>query len=148
MRRLPKEFLADGSADLVGMVRALIADPDLPNKVRSGRVEDVRMCLGLSECHHIGPHRTPLTCAVNAAAAREDEMEIVPAADRRPWWWSGAGPAGLETARVAALRGHHVYLADRRRQIGVPRHCWPATPTDGISEIMLRFSNRSWPGSV
>jgi 2,4-dienoyl-CoA reductase-like NADH-dependent reductase (Old Yellow Enzyme family)/thioredoxin reductase len=111
-------ILADGSADLVGMVRALIADPDLPNKVRSGRAEDVRMCLGLSECHHIGPHRTPLTCAVNAAAAREDEMEIVPAAHPKTVVVIGAGPAGLETARVAALRGHHVYLADRRRQIG------------------------------
>jgi 2,4-dienoyl-CoA reductase-like NADH-dependent reductase (Old Yellow Enzyme family)/thioredoxin reductase len=111
-------ILADGSADLVGMVRALIADPDLPNKVRSGRAGDVRMCLGLSECHHIGPHRTPLTCAVNAAAAREDEMEIVPAARPRTVVVVGAGPAGLETARVAALRGHHVYLADRRRQIG------------------------------
>jgi 2,4-dienoyl-CoA reductase-like NADH-dependent reductase (Old Yellow Enzyme family)/thioredoxin reductase len=111
-------ILADGSADLVGMVRALIADPDLPNKVRSGRAGEVRMCLGLSECHHIGPHRTPLTCAVNAAAAREDEMEIVPAARPRTVVVVGAGPAGLETARVAALRGHHVYLADRRRQIG------------------------------
>jgi 2,4-dienoyl-CoA reductase-like NADH-dependent reductase (Old Yellow Enzyme family)/thioredoxin reductase len=111
-------ILADGAADLVGMVRALIADPDLPNKVRSGRAEDVRMCLGLSECHHIGPHRTPLTCAVNAAAAREDEMEIVPAARPKTVVVIGAGPAGLETARVAVLRGHHVYLADRQRQIG------------------------------
>jgi NADPH-dependent 2,4-dienoyl-CoA reductase/sulfur reductase-like enzyme len=111
-------ILADGSADLVGMVRALIADPDLPNKVRSGRAEDVRMCLGLSECHHIGPHRTPLTCAVNAAAAREDEMDIVQATRPKTVVVVGAGPAGLETARVAALRGHHVYLADRRRQIG------------------------------
>ena len=74
--------------------------------------------LGLSECHHIGPHRTPLTCAVNAAAAREDEMEIVPAARPKTVVVVGAGPAGLEAARVAALRGHHVYLADRRRQIG------------------------------
>jgi 2,4-dienoyl-CoA reductase-like NADH-dependent reductase (Old Yellow Enzyme family)/thioredoxin reductase len=111
-------ILADGSADLIGMVRALIADPDLPNKARSGRPEDVRMCLGLSECHHIGPYRTPLTCAVNAAAAREDEMEIVPAARPKTVVVVGAGPAGLETARVAALRGHHVYLAERRRQIG------------------------------
>jgi NADPH-dependent 2,4-dienoyl-CoA reductase/sulfur reductase-like enzyme len=111
-------ILADGSADLVGMVRALIADPDLPNKIRSGRTEDVRMCLGLSECHHIGPHRTPLTCAVNAAAAREDEMEIVPASCLKTVVVIGAGPAGMEAARVAALRGHHVYLSDRRRQIG------------------------------
>ena len=96
----PEGILADGSADLVGMVRALIADPDLPNKIRTGRAGDVRMCLGLSECHHIGPHRTPLTCAVNAAAAREDEMEIVPAA--RPKTVVVVG-AGQERCRISVI---------------------------------------------
>ncbi|WAX58352.1 FAD-dependent oxidoreductase [Jatrophihabitans cynanchi] len=111
-------ILADGSADMVGMVRALIADPDLPNKVRAGQPERVRMCLGLSECHHIGSHRTPMTCAVNAAAAREDELEPVAAARPKTVVVIGAGPAGMEAARVAALRGHTVYLADRARSIG------------------------------
>jgi 2,4-dienoyl-CoA reductase-like NADH-dependent reductase (Old Yellow Enzyme family)/thioredoxin reductase len=110
--------LADGAADMVGMVRALIADPELPNKARAGRAHEVRMCLGLSECHYIGPHRTPMTCAVNAAAAREAEMEIVPAAVPRTVVVVGAGPAGMEAARVAALRGHHVFLADAHRRIG------------------------------
>ena len=113
-----ERILADGSADLVGMVRALIADPELPVKIRSGRALEVRPCLGLSECHHIGPHRTPLTCAVNAAAAREAELTIDPAEVPRTVAIVGAGPAGLETARVAALRGHTVYLADAARSIG------------------------------
>jgi 2,4-dienoyl-CoA reductase-like NADH-dependent reductase (Old Yellow Enzyme family)/thioredoxin reductase len=111
-------LLADGVADAVGMVRALIADPDLPNKARAGRAGEIRMCLGMSECHHIGPHRVPVTCAVNAAAAREAEMAIVPAAAPRTVVVVGAGPAGLEAARVAARRGHTVYLADARRSIG------------------------------
>jgi 2,4-dienoyl-CoA reductase-like NADH-dependent reductase (Old Yellow Enzyme family)/thioredoxin reductase len=115
---LAESILAEGSADLIGMVRALIADPELPVKVHRGQVDEVRMCLGLSECHYIGPHRTPMTCAVNAAAAREDEMELVPAAEPKTVVVIGAGPAGLEAARVAALRGHHVYLADARRTIG------------------------------
>ena len=113
-----ERILADGAADLVGMVRALIADPELPVKIRSGRALAVRPCLGLSECHHIGPHRTPLTCAVNAAAAREDELAIEPAALPRTVAIVGAGPAGLETARIAARRGHTVYLADAARSIG------------------------------
>ena len=115
---IAEAILAEGSADLIGMVRALIADPELPNKVRSGSADEVRMCLGLSECHHIGPRRTPVTCAVNAAAGREVEMEIAAAARPKTVVVVGAGPAGLEAARVAALRGHRVFLADARRTIG------------------------------
>ncbi len=113
-----ESLLADGVADLVGMVRALIADPQLPNKARSGRSSEVRGCLGMSECHAIGAHRVPLTCAVNAEAAREDELTIVPAATRRTVVVVGAGPAGLEAARIAAVRGHRVVLADAQRSIG------------------------------
>jgi 2,4-dienoyl-CoA reductase-like NADH-dependent reductase (Old Yellow Enzyme family)/thioredoxin reductase len=115
---LAESLLAEGSADLIGMVRALIADPDLPAKAREGKADQVRMCLGLSECHHIGRHRVPITCAVNAASGREQEMAIQPAAETKTVVVVGAGPAGLEAARVAALRGHHVYLADSRRHIG------------------------------
>jgi 2,4-dienoyl-CoA reductase-like NADH-dependent reductase (Old Yellow Enzyme family)/thioredoxin reductase len=113
-----ESILAEGGADLIGMVRALIADPQLPNKARAGRVEEIRMCLGMSECHAIGPHRVPMTCAVNAAAGREAELEITPADVPKTVVVVGAGPAGMEAARVAALRGHHVYLADSARSIG------------------------------
>ena len=111
-------ILADGAADMVGMVRALIADPQLPNKVRQGKADEVRMCLGLSECHYIGPHRTPMTCAVNASAAREAEMDLVPTDAPKTVVVIGAGPAGMEAARVARLRGHDVYLCDSEREIG------------------------------
>jgi 2,4-dienoyl-CoA reductase-like NADH-dependent reductase (Old Yellow Enzyme family)/thioredoxin reductase len=115
---LAESILADGAADMVGMVRALIADPELPNKARAGRSDEIRGCLGLSECHAVGPHRVPVTCAVNAAAAREAEMEITPAAVPKSVVVVGAGPAGMEAARVAALRGHHVHLVDARDTIG------------------------------
>jgi 2,4-dienoyl-CoA reductase-like NADH-dependent reductase (Old Yellow Enzyme family)/thioredoxin reductase len=111
-------ILADGSADMVGMVRALIADPELPNKARRGDVAEVRMCLGLSECHYIGPHRTALTCAVNASAAREGEMDLVPTERPKTVVVVGAGPAGMEAARVARQRGHTVFLCDEAREIG------------------------------
>lgn len=111
-------LLADGDADMVGMVRALIADPDLPRKAREGRTTEIRMCIGLSECHAIGAHRTPLTCAVNASAARERELAITSATRLQTIVVVGAGPAGMEAARVAALRGHRVYLADKERTIG------------------------------
>jgi 2,4-dienoyl-CoA reductase-like NADH-dependent reductase (Old Yellow Enzyme family)/thioredoxin reductase len=119
---IAESVLAEGVADMVGMVRALIADPELPNKARQGRSLEIRMCLGLSECHAIGRHRVPVTCAVNAAAAREAEMEITPAPVARRVVVVGAGPAGLEAARISALRGHEVYLCDSAREIGgLPR---------------------------
>lgn len=111
-------ILADGAADMVGMVRALIADPELPNKVRRGEAGSVRMCLGMSECHYIGPHRTPITCAVNPAAGREAEFDLTPAEQQKTVVVIGAGPAGLEAARISGLRGHHVYLCDAEREIG------------------------------
>ena len=102
------------------MVRALVADPELPRKALEGRAGEVRMCLGLSECHYIGRRRlwVPMTCAVNAAAAREAEMDIVRTETPKTVLVVGAGPAGLEAARVAALRGHKVFLCDRERAIG------------------------------
>lgn len=113
-----ERVLAEGKADMIGMVRALIADPQLPNKVRRGEADRVRMCLGLSECHHIGAFRTPMICAVNAEVGRENAMPIVAAGSPKTVVVVGAGPAGLEAARVAAERGHTVYLADRAREIG------------------------------
>jgi len=115
---IAEALLADGTADMVGMVRALIADPDLPNKMRSGKADEVRMCLGMSECHHIGRFRVPMTCAVNAAAGREEELTLEPAPEPKTVVIVGAGPAGLEAARVAATRGHKVYLCDEEKRIG------------------------------
>lgn len=115
---LADSLIAEESADLIGMVRALIADPDLPKKAKAGRDIHIRMCLGLSECHHAGKHRVAMTCAVNAASGREAELAIEPAAEPKTVVVVGAGPAGLEAARVAAIRGHQVYLGDENRQIG------------------------------
>ncbi|MET0829779.1 MAG: FAD-dependent oxidoreductase [Microbacterium sp.] len=115
---LADSLIADGTADLIGMVRGLIADPDLPAKAQSGRPSEIRMCLGLSECHHIGRFDVPVTCAVNAASGREDEIAITPADRKKVVAVVGAGPAGMEAARVAALRGHTVYLGDSHRHLG------------------------------
>jgi 2,4-dienoyl-CoA reductase-like NADH-dependent reductase (Old Yellow Enzyme family)/thioredoxin reductase len=115
---LGESLLADGTADLIGMVRALIADPDLPNKAKSGNAGRQRMCLGLSECHHAGKYLTHVTCAVNAAAGRESEMVIVPATKPKTVVVVGAGPAGLEATRVAARRGHKVFLCDQAKELG------------------------------
>jgi 2,4-dienoyl-CoA reductase-like NADH-dependent reductase (Old Yellow Enzyme family)/thioredoxin reductase len=115
-----EQILADGSIDLVGMTRALIADPDLPRKAIEGRLDDVRLCVGANEgCIDRIYQGKPVTCVQNPGAGRETELaELVPTASPRRVVVVGAGPAGLEAARVAALRGHRVVLLEREAEVG------------------------------
>jgi len=112
--------LAAGVCDLVGMTRALIADPEMPKKVGEGRLDDVRVCVGAAEgC--IGRLRQgkAITCIQNPAIGREAElMDIHPASSRRRVVVVGGGVAGLEAARVAALRGHQTILLEATSAVG------------------------------
>lgn len=106
-----------GHADLVGMARALIADPDLPVKSQQGRLGEVRGCLGINQdCRAFDPH---LHCAVNAEVGRGRHVNVgVPAPRPKEVYVVGGGPAGLEAARVAAGRGHRVTLFERSAELG------------------------------
>lgn len=106
-----------GHADLVGMARALIADPDLPVKSETGRLEEVRGCLGINQdCRAFDPH---LHCAVNAEVGRGRLPGVgVQVARPKEIYVIGGGPAGLETARVAAERGHRVTLFEQETSLG------------------------------
>ena len=103
--------------DLVAMTRAIIADPDLPAKARTGRT--ARPCIGINEgC--IGRLYTdrPMWCSVNPGIREPDLAELVPAAIAQKVVVVGGGVAGLEAARGASLRGHSVVLLERRPQLG------------------------------
>jgi NADPH-dependent 2,4-dienoyl-CoA reductase/sulfur reductase-like enzyme len=103
--------------DLVAMTRALIADPDLPAKAAAGLAQ--RPCIGLNEgC--IGRLYTsrPMWCSVNPAIREPDLADLRPAAEPRRVVVVGGGVAGLEAARGAALRGHHVVLFEARSEVG------------------------------
>jgi 2,4-dienoyl-CoA reductase-like NADH-dependent reductase (Old Yellow Enzyme family)/thioredoxin reductase len=115
---MAEDILDAGKADIVAMARALIADPDLPTKARRGEFNDIRRCIGCNQgCQDVVPG-WDLTCLVNPAAGREREMDIIPATRAKKVLVIGGGPAGLEAARVAALRGHKVILCEEERELG------------------------------
>jgi mycofactocin system FadH/OYE family oxidoreductase 2 len=115
-----ERVLANGHADLVAMTRALIADPHLPRKAQVGRLADVRQCVGANEgCLGRILAGKPITCVQNPLIGRERDWSDLPAAARpRRILVVGGGPAGLEAARVAALRGHRVTLVERSSGLG------------------------------
>lgn len=131
-----------GDCDLVGMVRATVADPDLVRKTLEGHPEQVRPCIGCNQgC--IGqvlapPHR--MGCAVNPAVGYElriGDDHLVPAEKPLKVLVIGAGPSGLEAARVAALRGHKVVLAEAEPDLGgVVKLAGAAPNRAGIRDII------------
>ncbi len=119
---LAEKILADGRADMIGMVRALICDPELPNKAREGRVEDVRQCIACNQgCIGRMGLGYLLGCVQNPAVGREKVWgagTLRPAERPKKVLVIGGGPAGLEAARVAALRKHEVILLEKNPEVG------------------------------
>ena len=117
-----ERIVADGAADMVSMVRALIADPELVNKSQRGDAHLVRPCIG-SNIGCVGQLMSTgaLSCVVNVAAAQETNVTFEPAGTApvaKRVLVVGGGPAGLEAARTAALRGHEVHLYEATRRLG------------------------------
>ena len=115
-----EKILTDGHADLIGMCRALIADPHLPNKAKAGQLEDIRQCVGATEgCISRVFNGISATCIQNPVIGREKEWaELKPASVKKKVMVIGGGPAGLEAARVATLRGHTVTLYEKTGELG------------------------------
>jgi len=115
-----ERMLEQGKADLIAIGKALLADPELPNKVASGRLEDIIPCIICMGCRDDlrSKEVVGIRCSVNAALGRERESEIVPAKKPKKVLVVGGGPGGMEAARVAALRGHQVTLWERGPRLG------------------------------
>jgi len=127
--------IESGMADLIGLGRPLIADPEWPRKVEGGRLDEIRECLRCNQgC--FGALRDPTCCGVscmyNPLVGREFERPITEAAFRRRVVVIGGGPAGCEVARVASLRGHEVILLEKGNRLGgqIKLAAVPPTKTD------------------
>ena len=116
-----ERLLATGHADLVGMTRAHIADPHLVLKIRDDREDEIKQCVGANYCIDRQYDGLDVLCIQNAATAREETMPHVvsrSSGPRRKIVVVGAGPAGMEAARVCAERGHDVVLFEQGAAIG------------------------------
>lgn len=111
--------IESGMADIVAMGRPLLADPDWGTKIAAGKACDIRRCISCNKgCTDAIQNRQFLSCVLNAENGYENTRSIEPAAQKKKIAVLGGGPAGLEAARVAALRGHDVTLFEKTTTLG------------------------------
>jgi 2,4-dienoyl-CoA reductase (NADPH2) len=126
---IAEEILKEGVADLVGVARGLIADPEFVNKTKEGRTAEIRRCVACNQkCFDHVFQLLPVGCMVNPRAGNEAQTALTPAATPKKILVAGAGPAGCEFAVTSAQRGHKVILCDKEDRVGgqVP---WSANAT-------------------
>ncbi len=159
-----ERIIAEGKADIVAMARAILADPQIVNKARSGRVDDVRPCLRCFTCNKLTRHFYPIRCAVNPILGRELEYaDITPAKVKKKVVIVGGGPAGMQAALTAAQRGHEVILYEKNGQLGgnlIPASgldikadmrrymAWLIRQTEEAPRITLKLSTEATPEKI
>lgn len=126
-----EEAIASGKADIIGMTRAMICDPDIIVKVERGKPEDVRACIGcLQACIGHYQKHAPVSCIQFPESGRELQYARYPAIDQpRKILVAGGGPAGMKAAAVAAERGHNVVLCEANAKLGGQVNLAQSLPT-------------------
>ncbi len=138
-----EEAIAGGVCDLVSIVRGQIADPHLANKARNGRADDIRPCISCNQlCIGRRLRDYYISCLVNPSVGREHDWDgdhSPPAEEPRRVLVVGGGPAGLETARVAAERGHQVTLVEKSSELGGQFRLAAGQPERGEISALLNW---------
>lgn len=136
---LAEELLARESADLIGMGRALLADPELPNKAREGRVSEIRPCVACNQGCLVGAFfDRPLCCLTNGLGGRESMLKPLPCQGGRVLV-IGGGPAGCESAIRLAQRGYSVTLWERSNKLGGQLNLAAVCPAKGEFGTLLNY---------
>ena len=128
--QMMEEIIASGKADIVEMARALLADPDLPLKIRSGREDKVKKCMRCLSCFSSELDNGEPYCAINPETGRELEMKYgsTPPAHLKKVLIAGGGIAGMQAAITCAQRGHKVILCEKSAQLGGVLRCEKDVP--------------------
>lgn len=137
--QVAEQILLEGGADFIALGRALHADPYWVSKARQGRVDDIRVCPACMSCSDQLATNLPISCSINPEMGRERELAIVPARVRKKVLVAGAGPAGMEAARVAELRGHQVILCEKQNRMGGQLHYAMQNPQKQEYREVIRY---------
>ncbi len=143
-----EELLTSGKADLVGICRGLIAEPNWPQGIEQNERETLRKCIMCNHCASSLMSGEAMRCAINATIGEESNVAIEPTAESRRVLVIGSGPAGMEAAHIAAQRGHRVTLVERKAEIGgqldlcaAPPHKHEITKLTEYLVTQLRIQN-------
>ena len=116
---MANDIIKNHEADMVVMTRATICDPEMPNKARQGRLDDIRQCISCNEgCWERSERSWPISCAQNPEAGREGEFKVQPAEQPKTVWVVGGGVGGMKAATIAKERGHEVTLYEKDDKLG------------------------------
>jgi 2,4-dienoyl-CoA reductase-like NADH-dependent reductase (Old Yellow Enzyme family)/thioredoxin reductase len=145
---LADSIIAQGKADLIGMGRALLADPELPNKAMEERFEDIRPCIACNYCLDRIMFGADVACSVNPQLGRESDVRCEKAKRAKKVFVIGGGPAGMEAAIDAAKLGHNVTLFEKSGRLGgnlipaaAPSYKWEINNLISYYETQLKKSN-------